>query len=48
MSEGVSMIAMESEDVLEIMANVLYVIPSSLIPLLKSCILIYCLSIIFI
>jgi hypothetical protein len=48
MSEGVSVIALESEDILEIMANALYVKPSSLIPLLKSCMLIYCLSIIFI
>jgi len=48
MSESVSMIALESEDFLEIMANAWYVKPSSLIPLLKSCMLIYCLSIIFI
>jgi hypothetical protein len=48
MSESVSMVALECEDVLEIMTNALYVKSSSLIPLLKSCMLIYCLSIIFI
>ena len=42
------MIALESEDILAIIANALYVKSSSLIPLLKSCMLIYSLSIIFI